>query len=685
MMNDKNKKISIDRKALVRRHNPVLCGVNPESPLTVGNGEFAFTVDVTGLQSLYNEYQILPLCTMSQWGWHTELKDLSKPYTLDDVVMTRYTCNGRTTSYASERQPGNEAVYDWLRHNPHRLNLARVFFLWDGREIQSGELSEIHQELDLYSGVIYSNFKINGFPVCVKTVSAQSADIIGVAVEASSQCVERLSICIAFPYGSHNISASNWEEFTRHTTTFIDSNGQVLFKRELDRDKYQVALRGAVAFRRKGEHSYEFRSGQFVMAFSSGDSVSDWDFTQVISDSTDGWEKFWHGGGAVDFSCSTDSRAGELERRTILSQYLTAAQSAGSIPPQETGLSCNSWYGKFHLEMHILHAGWFPLWGHPQFLQRSIPWYRSIIGNARNNATRNGYTGARWPKMTGPEGIDSPSWIATLLIWQQPHLIYMLELIRNAIPKKEQSSFMKEHRDLIDETAQFMKSFLQFNKDSGRYDLAMPLIPAQEEHSPEATLNPTFELGYWRYGMELALSWAECPGKSQSSLRETIGKLAELPIYNGFYLAHQNCRDTFTAYNRDHPSMLYTYGFIPCELVDKQVMSNTVDRVLDCWERPGMWGWDFALMAMTLVRLGRSEAAIDVLLADSEKNCYTVSGNNIQRGRDDLPLYLPGNGSLLFALAMMLSGYGLNKGTIGFPRNGKWDGIKVEGISPLPY
>jgi hypothetical protein len=261
----------------------------------------------------------------------------------------------------------------------------------------------------------------------------------------------------------------------------------------------------------------------------------------------------------------------------------------------------------------------------------------------------------------------------------------MLELIHNAIPEGERKAFMEKHWDLVEETALFMNNFLRLNKESGRYDLVAPLIPAQEEHLPESTLNPTFELGYWRYGMELVLLWAESLGKSFPSLRETMNKLAELPIHDGLYLAHQNCRDTFRTYNRDHPSMLFTYGFIPNDLVDKKVMSGTVDRVLDCWDRSGMWGWDFALLAMTLVRLGRPEDAIDILLADNEKNSYTISGNNIQRGRDDLPLYLPGNGSLLFALAMMLAGYGSNKGLIGFPRNGKWDGIKVEGVSPLPY
>ena len=60
---------------------------------------------------------------------------------------------------------------------------------------------------------------------------------------------------------------------------------------------------------------------------------------------------FWEEGAAVDFSHCTDPRAKELERRVVLSQYLLAIQCAGSTPPQETGLTYNSWFGKYHLEM----------------------------------------------------------------------------------------------------------------------------------------------------------------------------------------------------------------------------------------------------------------------------------------------------------------------------------------------
>ena len=46
----------IDRYAVVSRNNPMLEQLDPYGPFSVGNGEFCFTADVTGLQSFYGYY-----------------------------------------------------------------------------------------------------------------------------------------------------------------------------------------------------------------------------------------------------------------------------------------------------------------------------------------------------------------------------------------------------------------------------------------------------------------------------------------------------------------------------------------------------------------------------------------------------------------------------------------------------
>ena len=66
----------------------------------------------------------------------------------------------------------------------------------------------------------------------------------------------------------------------------------------------------------------------------------------------------------------------------------------------------------------------------------ACPWYSGILPMARATARRQGYRGARWPKMVGPDGRESPSGIGVFLIWQQPHPIYLAELVYRANPNR---------------------------------------------------------------------------------------------------------------------------------------------------------------------------------------------------------------------------------------------------------
>ena len=133
------------------------------------------------------------------------------------------------------------------------------------------------------------------------------------------------------------------------------------------------------------------------------------DAEKIINSSITSWQNFWETGGAIDLSESKDPRAFELERRIVLSRYLTKIQCSGSLPPQETGLTFNSWYGKFHLEMYWWHGVHFVLWEKPELLERSISWYKNNLINAEKTAQRQGYEGVRWPKMVGCNGRESPS------------------------------------------------------------------------------------------------------------------------------------------------------------------------------------------------------------------------------------------------------------------------------------
>ena len=164
---------------------------------------------------------------------------------------------------------------------------------------------------------------------------------------------------------------------------------------------------------------------------------------------------------------------------------------------------------------------------------------------------------------------------------------------------------------------------------------------------------------------------------------EVLESLSKPPVdtINKRYIAHEHCSDTYGKYATDHPAFVFPFSLIPGLSVDRRVMNNTVDAVLDSWKIESLWGWDFPSLAMTCARLGRPEDAVEMLLLDSPKNTYRMNGHNAQIGNDSLPLYLPGNGALLLAIGMMCAGWdGEERKTPGFPKDGTWT-VTHEGFS----
>ena len=129
--------------------------------------------------------------------------------------------------------------------------------------------------------------------------------------------------------------------------------------------------------------------------------------------------------------------------------------------------------------------------------------------------------------------------------------------------------------------------------------------------------------------------------------------------------------------------MLDALGFLPqTPLIDPDTMSRTLDAVKKNWDWESTWGWDYPTMAMTAARLGRPDAAVDALFMEVQKNTYLPNGHNYQDKR--LPIYLPGNGGLLSAVAMMAAGWdgAPTNDAPGFPKDGSWT-VKWEGLKPM--
>jgi len=688
----------IDREALVTRHNVTLTDVDPLEPLSVGNGSFAFTADITGLQTFPEAYTGgIPLHTMAQWGWHSFRNP--ERFSLEDV-LNDYEVAGRSVPYVDGEgtspraggSPRTQRAFRWLRANPHRLDLGRIGLVLtrdDGVAAAITDVKETRQSLNLWVGELSSRFVFQGEEVMVTTVVHPQQDVLAVRIESSLVEDGRCGVKVAFPYGSGDWrGAADWDQSTRHRTR-LEQRGEVFeFARRLDQDRYWVmgrASSGAI-WTRQRQHQYKVaavgrRVLELVFRFSE-DRVTEElpTYEDTLLATADGWREFWNTGGAIDFTGSTDPRAHELERRVVLSQFLTAIHCAGELPPQETGLVMNSWHGKFHLEMHWWHAVHFALWGRPHLLERSLAWYETVLPQAQATAQSQGYRGARWPKMVGPDGRESPSGVGPFLIWQQPHFISFAELLYRADSSRE---MLERWHPLVLETAEFMASYARWEEQAQKYVLGPPLIPAQESYGRDRArvINPTYELAYWHWGLATARDWQRRLG--QPVPREwdaVIAGLARPRVTNGIYAAIEVGTETIY---RDHPSMLAALGVLPkSPMVEEEIMRRTLDDVWARWDWASTWGWDYPMMAMSAARLGEPEQAVAALFMESPKNRFLKNGHNYQSPR--LPLYLPGNGGLLAAVAMMAAGWdGAGGEQPVFSRVGGWV-VRSEGLVRAP-
>lgn len=674
----------IDRRALVERNCPHVASLDTMASLTVGNGRFAYTVDATGLQSFPEMYAAgVPLGTQSQWGWHSfPNPEGFKP---EDAFRSFDFGHGHEEVYSCQfREPGRQKdAANWLRVNPHRLHLGTVGFYG----LQPEEICDVEQTLDLWRGVVCSKFSVYGEDVTVETACAPDADRISAQISSRA----RIPVWLRFPYptGAHADDACDWDEDELHCVEVVSSSpGVAVVKHTIDSTEYFVRLAWRNAeFSQVGRNEIQLvpvkNKWSFTAEFCENEpAAAAVSAASTIKASEAWWEDFWTKGAAVDFSGCTDPRAPELERRVVLSQYLLAVNCAGDTPPQETGLTYNSWYGKFHMEMIWWHQAQFALWGHADLLERTLPYYAAVAPVAKSIAERQGFKGLRWMKMTDPSGIEAPSNTGSFLIWQQPHLIYLAELVYRAGRSRD---FLEKYNDLVQQTAEFMYDYLVYDAEGDRY-LLKGCIAAQETLSASKTVNPPFELSYWHFGLSVAQLWRERLGlPREAAWDEAIAKLSRLASRDGLYLAAESEPDTYSDIKMysDHMAVLDAFGVLPLTpQIDTSIMSNTLGWVMANWNWDKTWGWDFPTTCMSAVRLGEPEKAVEAILMDQRTNTYLVNGHNYQDKR--LRCYLPGNGGLLTAVALMCAGWdGCTVSNPGFPSDGTWN-VRWEGLKPLP-
>ena len=714
----------IDREALVRRHTVRVTALDASSPLSVGNGEFAFTADTTGLQTLNETFTEPPLQTMTHWGWHTIPAKLAgvEPSSFSEQS---FVINGHTSHYptgVNQSQP----LVDYLRSNPHRLNLGRIFLRRGAAsaaagDIAVGDITHINQTLDLWTGTLFSSFVLDGARVDVTTAAHPTLDTVAVRVCSPLLATHALAIGVAFPYGSSEFKGgSDWSRPSRHTSEIITTSGGAVpvLRHSLDATAYFMHARlnasggAAVGLTADGvPHA-------FIVAPRASTSPVCLDANFLVSPRLQStppptaaetfqacashWPAVWQSGAALDLSGSTAAGAHELERRLVLSQYIMLSQEAGTNPPQETGLMLNSWYGKFHLEMRWHHQAHFFLWNRAAHAQRCDGYFERVHDlAAKHTREQQGYNGVRWPKMAGPpeamvfEGgytlYEGPSGAGPFLVWNQPHLLTFAEMAYRVDPS---AATLARYNQSVHETADFMASFILAAPigPSGCRSLGPPVWTAEIENNGdvpvEQTSDPTFELAYWRHGFSLAARWRARQGLPPQPVWVKASSTMCRPTPR-FYPAAD--ADVYYPYARStvfapgtYATQLFAAVLAPPTLSNVTVLQATMRQAIEELGVTNLpWCSDFAQYAMAAGRLGMRQLAAELLVQPntSAGSAAYLSSGQCRMG-SFLPVYTPGNGALLSAAAMLLGGgWDGDDGRPlpGMPRDGSWR-VQAEGF-----
>ncbi|KAA9132669.1 hypothetical protein F3N42_05485 [Marinihelvus fidelis] len=669
---------TIDRQAVVERHAPTLDAIDWTAPMTVGNGRFAFTAGITGLQDFADHYfeHGIPLETKARWAWHTPQDE---QHHVLGAAMETWDAYGREVPFPTDDR---STAGQWLRRNPHDLPLVRISLALDGEPLEPDQLGTVQQRLDPWRGRLSSRFELDGEMVNIETTATQGppqagagtsgqpytgADIIAFRVSSALLGNGRLAIAFTFPRG-YDLDIKNTpdvildDDDAHHTRVSWQHDQGVGLARQVDDALHGTAIlwQGEADFETTAAHRGRLRARgtaidvQVALQPDDAPSMAEaGSFDELAERAADSWRAFWQSGAAIDLGGSTDPRAAELERRLVLSQYLLAAQSRAAVPAQETGLTSSSWYGKHHTEMAWWHSAHWILWHRYDPARQHLDWFRDHIDVARATARQRGLDGARWSKMVGPEGRESPGG-NPLIIWNQPQPIHLADMLWRA---SGDPAVLERYAVMVDDTAAALASMLV--DDNGRWSLGPPIWIAQEIHDPASSANPAFELAYWRLGLDTAIRWRQVRGLPvPPQWRERLDALAALPTKDGRYVAMESIPDTFDNIEarQDHPTMLAPWGLLADDRVDPALMQATLDAVLAEWDFEGkIWGWDYPMIAMTAARLGHTELALDLLVRDAPHNRYLANGHVPQPGAA-LPVYLPANGALLSAAARIFSG-----------------------------
>lgn len=128
----------------------------------------------------------------------------------------------------------------------------------------------------------------------------------------------------------------------------------------------------------------------------------------------------------------------------------------------------------------------------------------------------------------------------------------------------------------------------------------------------------SFQLAYWRWGLDAACTWKKLLNQSIPEKWTTVAQnLALPPQADGIYADYEGLDSSWwddSSLSGDTRSLIMLQGILPdTPAIDPGVALRTAEKVWKVWTEEKIFGWGRPVLAINAVRLGRPERAIQFL------------------------------------------------------------------------
>jgi hypothetical protein len=215
-------------------------------------------------------------------------------------------------------------------------------------EVTEDMLESKSQTLDLWTGTISSTFTYKREQIRIETRADSQSDTVGISIESSLLSNGTVGVFFDFPLPTRNKFDAPYvgvfNATANHTTVLSTAGRNASIRHDLDATTYYTSIRWDIDANMSGPaddtHRYVLNTNSgctqlhLSVTYSPKPYAKTPSFDEIKAMTESWWEAYWSIGAFIDLTSSSSPDATELQRITILSQYLVAVNSGSSNPPQ---------------------------------------------------------------------------------------------------------------------------------------------------------------------------------------------------------------------------------------------------------------------------------------------------------------------------------------------------------------